>query len=110
MTWRQSNVTLTNGSSEESQRQVQIVNYECKNNLWLLLSSNPTIIFDVLFLFDNLDKSVFAKNIVRFHFMPSKFFVFRSCLVSRAGCGIGLYRFLIIAFSSTFDPWCIEKY
>ena len=36
-----------------------------------------------------------------FYFMPSKICVFLSHLVSRACCGIRLYRFLIIAFSST---------
>ena len=33
--------------------------------------------------------------------MPSKLYVFLSYLVSRVGCGILLYRFLIDAFSST---------
>ena len=35
------------------------------------------------------------------YFMPSKLYVFLSHLVSMAGCGIGLYRFLSVAFSST---------
>ena len=34
------------------------------------------------------------------YFMPSKVCVFLSHLVSRTGCGIRLYRFLILAFSS----------
>ena len=33
----------------------------------------------------------------------SQLFVFLSCLVIRAGCGIWLYQFLIIAFLSTFQ-------
>ena len=33
--------------------------------------------------------------------MPSKLYVFLSNFVSRAGCGIGLYRFLSVAFSSS---------
>ena len=33
--------------------------------------------------------------------MPFKLYVFLSHLVSRAGCGIGLYRFLSVAFSSS---------
>ena len=37
------------------------------------------------------------------YFMLSKLYVFLSYLVSRAGWGIRLYRFLIIAFSFTFD-------
>ena len=36
-----------------------------------------------------------------FYFMPSNMCVFLSHLVSRAGCGIRLYRFLINAFSTT---------
>ena len=39
-----------------------------------------------------------------FFFIPSKLCVFRSHLVSRAGCGVRLYRLLIIAFSSTLPP------
>ena len=33
--------------------------------------------------------------------MPSKLYVFLSHLVFKAGCGIGLYRFLNVAFSSS---------
>ena len=33
--------------------------------------------------------------------MPSKLYVFLSHLLSRAGCGIGLYRFLSVAVSSS---------
>ena len=35
--------------------------------------------------------------------MPSKLYVFLFHLMSRAGCEIRLYRFLIVAFSSTFQ-------
>ena len=35
------------------------------------------------------------------YFMPSKLYVFLFHLVSSTGCGIRLYRFLIVAFSST---------
>ena len=37
-----------------------------------------------------------------FYFMPSELYVFLSHLVSRAGCGTGLYWFLSVAFSSSF--------
>ena len=40
---------------------------------------------------------------VLFYFMPSWSFVFRSRMVSVERSGIRLYRFLIIAFSSTFN-------
>ena len=39
------------------------------------------------------------------YFMLSKLYVFLSHLVSRAGCGIRLYQFLIVAFSSTLDVY-----
>ena len=35
------------------------------------------------------------------YFMPSKLYVFLTYLVFRAGCGIRLYRFLIVAFLFT---------
>ena len=37
--------------------------------------------------------------------MQSILYMFLSHLVSRAGCGIRLYPFLIIAYSSTFQPY-----
>ena len=39
--------------------------------------------------------------LLMFYFTPSKMCAFLSHLVSRAGSGIQLYRFLFIAFSST---------
>ena len=42
------------------------------------------------------------------YFMPSKLYVFLSHLVSRAGCGIRLHRFLSVAISFTLFPFIIR--